>query len=221
MQTSGHFGVNPLRVGISRARGISYGVIEFDLSGIPEDATIVDAYISLYPLNRVLAKIEKYGEWTVTILDSKTISNIKDFKQIHKAVGIQTVGRAIPSEQLTQGIWSHWKFNEVERIKLQEQLKRQKVLFRVSGPIKLPRGRESQVMIFDLGYGTQGGGLHYRPSIDIKYTIPPTTLTLESSNVMTISEDEVIDGRLSCGFDKGREKIYGFYHSIYQKASQI
>ncbi len=207
---SGHFGVNPLRVGVSWARGISYGVIEFDLSGIPEDATIVDAYISLYPLNRVLAKIEKYGEWTVTILDNNTISNIKDFNQIHRAVGIQTVGRAIPSEQLTQGIWSHWRFNEVERTKLQEQLKRGKVLFRVSGPTKLPRGRESQVMIFDLGYGTQGGGLHYRPSIDIKYTIPPTTLTLESSNVMTISEDEVIEGRLSCGFDKSREKIYGF-----------
>ncbi len=27
---------------------------------------------------------------------------------------------------------------------------------------------------------------------------------------MTISEDEVIEGRLSCGFDKSREKIYGF-----------
>ncbi len=90
------------------------------------------------------------------------------------------MGRAIPSEQLTQGIWSHWRFNEVERTKLQEQLKRGKVLFRVSGPTKLPRGRESQVMIFDLGYGTQGGGLHYRPSIDIKYTIPPTTLHLRA-----------------------------------------
>jgi len=206
----GHFGVNSLKVGVSQARGICYGVMEFDLSGIPEDAIIVDAYVSLYPLNRVFAKIEKYGEWTVTMLDSDTISNIKDFDQVHNAVGLQTVGRAIPSEQLTQGIWSHWKFNEVERLRLQEQLKKKKVIFKISGPTELPRGRDSQIMVFDLGYGTQGGGLHYRPSIDIKYTIPPTTLTLEPSNIMTISEDEIVDGKLSCGFDKDREKIYGF-----------
>jgi len=61
-----------------------------------------------------------------------------------------------------------------------------------------------------LGYGTQGGGLHYRPSIDIKYTTPPKEITVESSNVMTISEDDIIEGRVSCGFDKDGEKIYGF-----------
>jgi len=90
----------------------------------------------------------------------------------------------------TGGIWEPtWEdFNGGrENQNYQSNLREEKFLFRVSGPTKLPRGRESQVMIFDLGYGTQGGGLHYRPSIDIKYTIPPTTLTLESSNVMTIS----------------------------------
>jgi len=206
----GHFGINSLKIGVSIARGISYGVMEFDLSSIPKDAIVIDAHISLYPLNRVSAKIEKYGEWSVTILDSDTISNIKDFEQVHRAVGIQSVGRAIPSEQLTQGIWSHWRFDEVERLKLQEQIERGEVIFKISGPTKLPRGRDSQIMVFDLGYGTQGGGLHYRPSIDIKYTTPPKEITVESSNVMTISEDDIIEGRVSCGFDKDGEKIYGF-----------
>ncbi len=60
----GHFGINSLKIGVSIARGISYGVMEFDLSSIPKDAIVIDAHISLYPLNRVSAKIEKYGEWS-------------------------------------------------------------------------------------------------------------------------------------------------------------
>jgi len=206
----GHFGVNSLKVGVSTARGISYGVIEFDLSSIPKDAIIVDAHISLYPLNRVSAKIEKYGEWSLAILDNKTIANIRDFEQVHQAKVIDTVGESIPSEQLTQGIWSHWRFNEFERKRLQNQLNIGKVIFKLAGPTKLPFGRDSQIMVFDLGYGNQGGGLHYRPSLDVKYTIPPKELTIEVSNTMTISEDGVEEGKLACGFDKNDEKIYGF-----------
>ena len=207
---AGHFGVNSLKVGVSQARGISYGVIEFDLKSIPKDAIILDAQISLYPLNRVSAKIEKYGEWTMTILDSKTIANIRDFEQVHKAKSLKSVGESIPSERLTQGIWSRWIFNEFEREELQKQLDNEKVIFKLAGPTKLPLGRDSQIMVFDLGYGNQGGGLHYRPSIDIKYTIPPKKIAIEASNSMTISEDEVKEGKLACGFDKNNEKIYGF-----------
>jgi hypothetical protein len=207
---SGHFGVNSLKVGVSIARGISYGVIEFDLSGIPKDAIIVDAHISLYPLNRVSAKIEKYGEWTLAILDTKTIANIRDFEQVHNAKVIDTVGESIPSERLTQGIWSHWKFNEFERKQLQNQLQKGKVIFKIAGPTTLPNGRDSQIMVFDLGYGNQGGGLHYRPSIDIKYTIPPKEIAIEVSHTMTISEESIEEDKLTCGFDKHNEKIYGF-----------
>jgi len=206
----GHFGVNSLKVGVSEGRGISYGVMQFNLDSIPKDATIIDAKVSLYPLNRVSAKIEKYGEWSLSIIDPNSVSEIRDFDQIHRAKHIKTVGKSIPSEQLTQGIWSHWDFNEYEREKLQQQLNNGKVIFKLKGPTKLPKGRDSQIMVFDLGYGNQGGGLHYRPSIDIKYTVPSEEIAIELSTAMTISEDEIIHDKLACGFDSEDEKIYAF-----------
>jgi hypothetical protein len=71
-------------------------------------------------------------------------------------------------------------------------------------------GRDSQIMVFDLGYGNQGGGLHYRPSIDIKYTVPSTEISIDLTNSMTISDIEIEYDKLACGFDKENEKIYGF-----------
>ncbi|HHH50775.1 MAG TPA: peptidase, partial [Campylobacterales bacterium] len=75
----GHFGVNSLKVGVSEGRGICYCVMQIDLDSIPKNAQIVDAKFSLYPLNRVSAKIEKYGEWSLSIMDSNTIADIRDF----------------------------------------------------------------------------------------------------------------------------------------------
>ncbi|MCK5855815.1 MAG: peptidase, partial [Sulfurovaceae bacterium] len=117
-----HFGVNSLKVGVSSGRGISYGVMEFELDGIPKNAIILDAKVSLYPLNRVSAKIEKYGEWSLSIINQKTIADIQDYHQVDEAKHVKTVGKSVPSEQLTQGIWNHWDFNEYERKKLQEEL---------------------------------------------------------------------------------------------------
>ncbi|NEW61553.1 peptidase [Sulfurovum sp. bin170] len=205
-----HFGVNSLKVGVNSGRGISYGVMQFDLDSIPTNAIILEAKISLYPLNRVSAKIEKYGEWSLSIVDSESIADIQDYEQVHDATHIKTVGKSIPSEQLTQGIWSHWDFNEFERKKLQEQLSHEKVIIKLEGPTKLPVGRDSQIMVFDLGYGNQGGGLHYRPSIDIKYTVPSQKIAINISNAMTISEDEVIADKLACGFDKEHKKVYAY-----------
>ena len=205
-----HFGVNSLKVGVSSGRGISYGVMEFDLTGIPENAIILDAKVSLYPLNRVSAKIEKYGEWSLSIINQKSVAEIQDYHQIDEAKHVKTVGKSVPSEQLTQGIWSHWDFNEYERKKLQEELSKGKVIFKLEGPKELPIGRDSQIMVFDLGYGNQGGGLHYRPSIDIKYTIPSEQLSIPLSNAMTISEERVISNKLACGFNKNEHKVYAY-----------
>jgi len=206
----GHFGVNSLKVGVSEGRGICYGIMQIDLDTIPKNAQIIDAKFSLYPLNRVSAKIEKYGEWSLSIMNPNTISDIRDFDQVDNAKYIKTVGKSIPSEQLTQGIWSHWDFNEFERARLQEQLKKGKVIFKIEGPTKLPVGRDSQIMVFDLGYGNQGGGLHYRPSLDIKYTVPSTKVSIELANSMTISDIEIEYDKLACGFNEDDEKIYGF-----------
>jgi len=204
-----HFGLNSLFIGVNETKGISYGVMQFDLSSIPQNAIIKDVKISLYPLNRVNAKIEKYGEWSIAFIDNSSIAELYDYEQVNNATILETLGQNIPSEQLTQGKWSHWNFNSSEKNVLQKQLKYGKVIFRISGPTKLPQGRDSQMMMFDLGYGNFGGGLHYRPNIDIKYTVPSNEIVIEASTIATISPKNIDKTKLQCGFDQDNNKIYG------------
>ncbi len=204
-----HFGKNSLFIGINETKGISYGVMQFDLGNIPKDAIIKDVNISLYPLNRVNAKIEKYGEWSISFVDTQSVSQLYDYEQIENSKIIETLGQTIPSEQLTQGKWSHWYFNEVEKDILQTQLKNGKVLFKITGPTTLPEGRDSQIMMFDLGYGNFGGGIHYRPNIDIKYTIPNKKIIIEASKTLSICDNKLNSENLICGFDQNNNKIYG------------
>jgi hypothetical protein len=65
------------------------------------------------------------------------------------------------------------------------------------------------MMQFDIGYGRFGGGIHYRPMLDIKYTVPKENLHLEASCFNTISKDGIKDS-LKSGFDKDGEKVYGY-----------
>ena len=209
-QNREHFGKNSFFVGVSEARGISYGVMAFSLENIPKDAIIKEATIAIYPLNRVNAKIEKYGEWSISLIDPQSVSEITDFQQIHDGEVMQTLGDSIPSEKLTQGIWRHWHFNGTERKLLQSEIKNSKVLFRIQGPKKLPLGRDSQMMMFDLGYGSFGGGIHYRPHLEIKYTMPSQKIIIKPSKLSIISKDETIENDLACGFDKDGEKVFGY-----------
>jgi len=210
-QNRAHFGRNSLFIGVNESKGISYGVIDFKLDTLPIEAIVLDARISLYPLNRVNAKIEKFGEWSVSFIERESVGEISDFDQIHNATIIQTVGATLPSDNLTQGIWSHWSFNEYERRLLEDQLKTHKsVLFKISGPTKLPLGRDSQMMMFDLGYGGFGGGIHYRPNLFIKYTLPSQTIQIPASRVATVTVEEINENQLLCGFDKENHKIYGY-----------
>ncbi len=204
-----HFGVNSLFIGVNKSKGKSYGVMKYDLSGIPKNAIIKDVQISLYPLNRVNAKIEKYGEWKISFVDQETISEISDFNQIDNATTIETLGDSIPSEKLTQGIWSHWILNESERKILQDQLISGSVTFKIHGPTTLPEGRDSQMMMFDIGYGKFGGGLHYRPNIDITYTVPTKTCEIIATTTASICTKNVNYNDLICGFDENNDKIYG------------
>ncbi|NOQ31704.1 MAG: peptidase [Helicobacteraceae bacterium] len=204
-----HFGVNSLFIGVNENRGISYGVMKFNLDKIPKDAIIKEVKFSIYPLNRVNAKIEKYGEWSVSFIDQNSVSEITDFDQIHNAKIIQTLGETIPSEQLTQGIWSHWSFHEKERLIFQKHLENRSVLFKLEGPIELPVGRDSQMMMFDMGYGKFGGGIHYRPNLEVKYTMPSTCITIEAKTTATVSKEKLDETKMACGFDKNNDKIYG------------
>ncbi len=209
-QNREHFGANSLFVGVNESRGISYAVMSLSLENIPDNAIIQEANISLYPMNRVNAKIEKYGEWSLSFIDQQSVSEITDFEQIHNAQIIGTLGESIRSEKLTQGIWSHWYFNGHETKLLQSQIKDKNVIFRLQGPTKLPIGRDSQMMMFDIGYGKFGGGIHYRPSLNIKYTVPPVQIEIKSQTLSSISKGLSKPDVLTCGFDKDGLKIYGY-----------
>ncbi|PJE80218.1 Carboxypeptidase T [invertebrate metagenome] len=206
---SDHFGHNSLFVGINRSKGCCYGVITFNLDNLPSDTVLKKAVFSLYPMNRVNAKIENFGEWSVSILNPDEITDITSYDQIAHASPVQTLGDAIASDRLTQGIWSEWRFTEVEQRILQQQLQRGRIILRVEGPNHLPLGGDSQMMQFDIGYGRFGGGIHYRPNIEIIYTRKTRQLILEPEALHTISRNNVSTGTLCSGFDKKGHKVYG------------
>jgi len=205
-----HFGKNSMFVGVSESKSISYGVVKFKLNSLPKGAYIKEAKISLYPLNRVNVKKEKYGEWSISFLDKASVNDISDFSQIHNAKVIQTLSHSIKSEQLTQGIWKNWEFNEYERKLLAKELEEGEVLFRIQGPKKLPIEVDSQMMMFDIGYGPFGGGIHYRPHIEIKYTVPPIKSLFKPVTFATISEKGIQKDILSCGYDENANTVFGY-----------
>ncbi|MBY5944522.1 M14 family zinc carboxypeptidase [Photobacterium rosenbergii] len=204
-----HFGHNSLFIGVNKTKGICYGVIDYDMSRLPADAKIKDALFSLYPMNRVGAKIENYGEWSVSILDPDDISDITDFEQIHNATPIQTLGDAIDSDQLTQGIWKSWHFSAMEKELIEQQLEKGRLLLRLQGPVNLPMGNDSQMMQFDIGYGRFGGGIHYRPNLDLIYQRKPYQLAVGASACHTVKAGAVEASKLQSGYDANGERIFG------------
>jgi len=204
-----HFGLNSLFVGINKSKGICDAVISFDLSTLPENAIIKATRFYLYPMNRVGAKIEKFGQWDLSLLKPESFTEITDFYEIEKAESKGHIGQAIKSSQLTQGIWNFWDFSRHECELLQEEIANQKAVFRIDGPKYLPDGEDSQMMQFDIGYGQFGGGIHYRPILDIKYTVESEKVKLHSQVLSTISNKGVEEG-LKSGFDANGDKVYGY-----------
>jgi carboxypeptidase T len=203
-----HFGHNSLFIGVNKSRGICFGVIAFSLDRLPDDAEITQAIFSLYPLNRVSAKIETYGEWGISFLDADSVPDIRNYHDIANARVVHS-GQTIESDKVTQGVWSDWHLNGKERLILQDQLKQGKILIRIEGPMALPKGDDSQMMQFDIGYGRFGSGIHYRPNLKLSYTRTPKTVEISPTAVNTIAEGAVNSGQLSSGYDKAGHKIYG------------
>lgn len=141
--------------------------MSFDFETIPENAIIKSARFYIYPMNRVGAKIERFGEWNLSLLDQESFSEVTDFHEVENALSKGVIGRAIESSSLTQGIWNHWSFSKHECELLQKEIHKKKVVFRLDGPKTLPDGEDSQMMQFDIGYGVYGGGIHYRPILNI------------------------------------------------------
>lgn len=203
-----HFGHNSLFIGVNKSRGICYGVISFSLDRLPDDAEITQASFSIYPMNRVSAKLAGYGEWGISFLDVDSVPNIRDYNDIVNAKVIHS-GQTIESDRVTQGVWSDWQLNGKERSILQEQLKTGNVLIRIDGPTTLPNGADSQMMQFDIGYGRFGSGIHYRPNLQVTYTRQAKKLELAPTSVNTITANGNISGKLQTGYDKDGNKIYG------------
>ncbi|MEA3433057.1 MAG: peptidase, partial [Campylobacterota bacterium] len=208
-QNRSHFGLNSLFVGINKSKGICDAVMSFDFDSLPENAIIKSARFYLYPMNRVGAKIEKFGQWNLSLLEANSFAEVTDFDEIENAKSKGGIGKAIKSSQLTQGIWNSWTFSRQECELLQEEIKNGSATFRVDGPKTLPDGEDSQMMQFDIGYGQFGGGIHYRPILDIKYTVENEKIKLSASTLSTISKKSVEEG-LKSGFDKEGHRVYGY-----------
>jgi hypothetical protein len=205
-----HFGLNSLFVGVNKSKGICDAVVSFDLSMLPDNAIIKAARFYLYPMNHVGAKIEKFGQWDLSLLKQESFTEITDFKEIENAESKGTIGQAIKSRRLTQGIWNFWDFSASECKQLQEEIENRQAVFRIDGPKYLPDGEDSQMMQFDIGYGKFGGGIHYRPMLDIKYTVENEKIKLPASTISTISKESVKEGVLQSGFDAEGKKVYGY-----------
>ena len=121
-QNRAHFGLNSLFVGINKSKGICNAVMSFDFDSIPEDAIIKSARFYLYPMNRVGAKIEKFGQWNLSLLEANSFTEVTDFDEIENAKSKGGIGKAIKSSQLTQGIWNSWTFSRQECELLQEEI---------------------------------------------------------------------------------------------------
>jgi len=206
-----HFGVNSLFVGVSETKGVAYSIVTIPMASIPEDAIIKRARFRLYPLNRVGVTVEKYGEWSVGIVEPNSIKDLTDFENVKSLKILSYVGRPVPSNHLTQGIWRSWDFSENECRVLEEQLKRKEVIFRIEGPKELIIGRNSQMMQWDLGYGKFGGGLAFRPHLEITYTKKTEKLELFPKSSHTVKPDKTEDGKIVCGFDENGKKIYATF----------
>ncbi|WOE69968.1 M14 family zinc carboxypeptidase [Hydrogenimonas thermophila] len=206
-----HFGVNSLFVGVNETKGISYSVITIPLKTIPKNAVIKRARLRLYPMNRVGVTVEKFGEWDVGIVDPNSIGDLTSFKDVEAMKIRSYVGRPTLSNHLTQGIWRSWEFSEVECKALQEQITNEQVVFRIEGPKTLSIGRTSQMMQWDIGYGKFGGGLAFRPHLEITYTLEPNRMELFPKQSFTVCADGIEDGKILSGFDSDGKKIYATF----------
>jgi len=203
-----HFGVNSLFVGVDENKGISYAIVTINPKRIPKNIKIKSASFNLYPINRVSATIEKYGEWNVGLVEPTSIKNITNFDDVDDMKIISYVGKPTKSHQLTQGIWRNWNFSSMECDMLNEQIQNGLVTFRIEGPKELKAGRTRQMMQWDLGYGKFSGGLEYRPRLELTYELEPEITTIYPKAINSICKAGIKQDELIAGFDKNGSKIY-------------
>lgn len=205
-----HFGLNSLFTGINAGKGHCVSLLSFSLSTMPENAVIKSAKINLYPINRVGATVEKFGEWAVSLVDTSSISSIYDYPSVKDAPKVIRIGKPTKSQQLTQGIWRSFEFSLEACHLLEKELLKDKVLFRIDGPDELPAWRDSQMMQWDLGYGKFGYGLEFRPQLEVVYTMPSHTLSLSPQRIFSCSRVDDYPEQLISGFEDNGKRIIGY-----------
>lgn len=206
-----HFGKNSLFVGVSESKGECFGVCSFSLKTVPQNAVITSASISFYPMNRVSVQVESFGEWRVSQIDERTLSDMKSYEEVKNAQVLSYIDRPVGSAQLSQGVWKTYNFAKQELDVLQDSLKREEAFFKMQGPSSLPLDRASQLMQWDIGYGKFSGGLSFRPKLDISYTIKESEVELRSSHEFTAYNDKIVENKLDVGFDKDGYKKYACF----------
>lgn len=207
-----HFGYNSLFSGINKTKGECIALITFPLATMPENAIIKSVRLNLYPINRVSATIEKYGEWNVNLIDVNDQTDLYDFQSVKSTTKISTVGRPTKSQHLTQGIWRNFTFSHQECHSFQQELiKKDKISFLLEGPSSLLPWRDSQMMQWDIGYGKFGYGLEFRPHLEIVYSQPTTELNMAAVQTQSISVERNTSTRLQSGFEGSGAPVYGVF----------
>ncbi len=208
---SKHFGVNSLFVGVDENKGISYAIITINIKSLHEEAIIKSASLNLYPINRVSATIEKFGEWNVGLINQENMGDITNFEDVDNMEVVKYIGRPTQSHQLTQGIWRTWNLSGIECDYLKKSICNDQIVLRVEGPKELRIGRNRQMMQWDIGYGRFGYGLPYRPRLEITYTLKPTITHLYPKYICSVNKKGILLNEISSGFDENGSVVYSTF----------
>ena len=206
-----HFGTHSMFVGASKVHGQCIGGIVLYTSILPESAVITDAQFSIYPMNRVDATIENFGEWRFSLIQISVPSDIYNYSMLSNAE-VLSRSPAIHSDAMTQGIWHRWVLEKSDLAALTAGVQKGFVALRVEGPTNIPIGETSQIIQFDIGDGPFGGGTNFRPNLTIAYYDKPIEVTLHPSRITSIGQRSSSEGDLIVGFDPQGHKQYGGLH---------
>ncbi len=194
-----HFGDDDIYAGVYAGR-IYLGAIQFDLSDLPSDATILDAQLEI--TGQTVNYLADYGDWTVHLLDSSIDTGwstygytaIAEAPSLGMLQDLQDGDFVLDSSELNAALPNRLGFTE----KLLEELNRRlNTTRRVSLRIEGPKSGSNNIFSWDSGYGT--GGLGIKPVLSVVYksneleppTPTPTPTTPPATSTPSPPEDRI------------------------------
>ncbi len=206
--TSDYYGKFSIFVGASKVHGRLLGGVVFDTGSLPTGASLEHAQFSIYPMNRVDATIEDFGEWRFSLIHLKSPNEIYSYDKLLNAE-VLAKSAAIQSDEMTQGIWHQWEFEKSDLKALEKEATHGFLAVRIEGPEDIPAGETSQVIQFDIGDGPFGGGINFRPNLALAYQPSATKIIIQPYELKSVSPNEISHGSLMVGFDDSGSKQYG------------